>query len=261
MGERAAEKMTFKKKMTFTEMLLEDDVEVELFPAPLASHEAVIKDPTLFRHTLESFHTEMGTQIKTPVIEGIDVDLHLFYTEVTKRGGFDKVAEDKKWTELSRVFNFPANATNGSYGLRKYYKDLLYHYEHVYFHRPDSPPLSKTPTVVLPDLNISLYDQEFDPDESEIMNVIGKVDGILYDGDYLGNANVGSKNPMGVPYHPTEVAASTAPENLATPNHPTAFSMLQNTRTSHCTQEKLMSAKLTYSYNDSSTNMGQNTAK
>ena len=44
-----------------------------------------------------------------------------------------QVIKDRKWKEITGVFNFPRTTTSASYVLRKYYITLLHHYEQAYF--------------------------------------------------------------------------------------------------------------------------------
>lgn len=126
----------------------ENAVEMGRYPLALASHEDVVVDPTLFWDTLRKFHSQLGTKYVVPVIGGKDLDLHILYVEVTKRGGFDKVVSDKKWREISSIFNFSPTTTSASYALRKHYFGLLHHYEQVYFFKRQAPQtLQATGTI------------------------------------------------------------------------------------------------------------------
>lgn len=44
-----------------------------------------------------------------------------------------QIVKERKWKDVTSVFNFPSTATNASFVLRKYYASLLYHYEQIYF--------------------------------------------------------------------------------------------------------------------------------
>ncbi|KAJ4835004.1 High mobility group B protein 9 [Turnera subulata] len=68
-----------------------DMVENKHYPLPLASHEDVVKDPSMFWDTLRRFHFIMGTKFMIPVIGGKELDLHVLYVEATRRGGYEKV--------------------------------------------------------------------------------------------------------------------------------------------------------------------------
>ncbi|KAI5668845.1 hypothetical protein M9H77_18698 [Catharanthus roseus] len=111
------------------------------YPPPVASHEQIIKDPVRFWDSLRIFHAKMGTKYMVPVIGGKELNLHVLYAEVTRRGGFEKVVSQKKWREVSSVFKFSPTTTSASYALRKHYFNLLYHYEQVYFCRRMQGPI------------------------------------------------------------------------------------------------------------------------
>ncbi|KAK2995137.1 hypothetical protein RJ640_020777, partial [Escallonia rubra] len=117
-------------------------VEDARYPPPLASHEDVVKDPLLFWDTLRSFHSALGTKFMVPVIGGKELNLHVLYVEVTKKGGYDKVVTEKKWREVSSVFNFSPTTTSASYALRKHYFSYLHHYEKLYFFKLQGPLLA-----------------------------------------------------------------------------------------------------------------------
>ncbi|KAG5531317.1 hypothetical protein RHGRI_026061 [Rhododendron griersonianum] len=103
------------------------------YPTALAKYEDVVITPKLFMDTLEKLHATMGTKFMIPIIGGKDLDLHRLFVEVTARGGIEKIVREKRWKEVTAVFNFPATATNASFVLRKYYLSLIYHYEQIYF--------------------------------------------------------------------------------------------------------------------------------
>ena len=44
-----------------------------------------------------------------------------------------QIIRERRWKEVTAVFNFPSTATNASFVLRKYYSSLLYHYEQIYY--------------------------------------------------------------------------------------------------------------------------------
>ncbi|MCL7040179.1 hypothetical protein MKW94_023621 [Papaver nudicaule] len=116
---------------------------VKHYLVPLAaSHEEIVKNPSVFMETFRHFHSLLGTRIMIPVIGGKELDLHILYVEVTKRGGFEKVVLEKKWRDVGVVFNFPQTATSASFVLRKHYSTLLYQYEQVYFSKLPFTPSS-----------------------------------------------------------------------------------------------------------------------
>ena len=44
-----------------------------------------------------------------------------------------QIIKERKWKDVTAVFNFPSTATNASFVLRKYYASLLFHYEQLYY--------------------------------------------------------------------------------------------------------------------------------
>ncbi|XP_051139014.1 high mobility group B protein 9 [Andrographis paniculata] len=100
-------------------------------PPPPPTHDEVVKNPSLFFTTLHSFHSSRGSKfLIPPVIGGKELNLHVLYVEVTKRGGYNKVVMEKKWREISKVLELSPTTTSASYALRKHYLTLLYAYEH-----------------------------------------------------------------------------------------------------------------------------------
>ncbi|KAL3505449.1 hypothetical protein ACH5RR_035290 [Cinchona calisaya] len=158
------------------------------YPSALASHEEVIKNPSLFWDTLRIFHKTMGRKHMVPVIGGKELNLHVLYAEVTRRGGFDKVVIKKKWKEVSSVFEFAPTTTSASYALRKHYFSLLYHYEQVYFFRLKGPMLESPPGPLC-------------------FQAVGTIDG-KFDCGYLVSVKLGSEILNGVLYHPGHSSSS-----------------------------------------------------
>ncbi|KAJ6315013.1 hypothetical protein OIU78_018489 [Salix suchowensis] len=116
------------------------------YPAPAATYEDVTVSPKLFMETLEKFHAAMGTKFMIPIIGGKELNLHRLFVEVTSRGGIEKVIREKRWKEVTSVFNFPSTATNASFVLRKYYGSLLQKYEQLYHFKARSwSPVSPVP--------------------------------------------------------------------------------------------------------------------
>ncbi|PHT66597.1 hypothetical protein T459_31022 [Capsicum annuum] len=65
-----------------------DDAQAAIVPTPMASHEKIVNDPNLFVDCRKNFHILLSTNYTVPVIGGKEIDLHVLYVEVTKRGGF-----------------------------------------------------------------------------------------------------------------------------------------------------------------------------
>ncbi|KAH7849001.1 hypothetical protein Vadar_011574 [Vaccinium darrowii] len=164
-------------------------VEGRRFPPPLASHEDVVKDPTLFWDTLRNFHSQLGTKYMVPVIGGKELNLHVLYVEVTRRGGYDKVVLEKKWREIGTIFDFSPTTTSASYALRRHYFSLLYQYEQVYFFKLQGPSITSTAT--------------------------GTIDG-KFDCGYLVSVKVGSEILNGVLYYPDQPTSSIATNQSCT---------------------------------------------
>ena len=49
-----------------------------------------------------------------------------------------QIIRERRWKEVTGVFNFPSTATNASFVLRKYYGSLLRHYEQLYYFKARS---------------------------------------------------------------------------------------------------------------------------
>lgn len=62
---------------------------------------------------------------------GKELDLHLFYCQVTSLGGLDAVIAGRKWSEVCHPFHFPASFTSKSFTMRKIYSQVLFHFEQV----------------------------------------------------------------------------------------------------------------------------------
>ncbi|KAL2456397.1 High mobility group B protein 9 [Abeliophyllum distichum] len=154
------------------------------FPVPLATHEDVVKDSALFFSTLRTFHSAMGTKFMIPVIGGKELNLHVLYIEVTNRGGYDKVVTDKKWREISGIFDFSPTTTSASYALRKHYSGLLLGFEQAYFFRHHPTGLST-------------------------FQATGTIEG-KFDCGYLISVKLGEEILSGVLYHPGNPGSSTA---------------------------------------------------
>ncbi|KAJ7957928.1 High mobility group B-like protein [Quillaja saponaria] len=193
-----------------------DDMETKHYPAPLASHEDVVKDPIVFWDTLRRFHSVMGIKFMIHVIGGKELDLHILYVEVTRRGGFEKVVAEKKWREVGHVFMFSPTTTSASFVLRKHYFNLLYHYERVYFFKvqgavytpPAAFPVSNHSWR--PDLAIVEYSPKpinFCPDSH--MEATGTIEG-RFDCGYLVSVKLGLEVLKGVLYLPDQLDPSTS---------------------------------------------------
>ncbi|CAK8569148.1 unnamed protein product [Lathyrus sativus] len=194
------------------------------YPPPLASHNDVVNDASLFWDTLRRFHFLMATKFMIPVIGGKELDLHVLYVEVTTRSGYEKVVEEKKWREVGTVFRFSSTTTSASFVLRKHYLNLLYHYEQVHFFKlqgpiytPSSDAFSGNSPSWKPELAIVQYSpkvvnnssESHDEVDVESSCVLGK--GTIeakFDCGYIVSVKLGSEVLRGVLYHPEKVVAS-----------------------------------------------------
>lgn len=195
------------------------------YPSRLVKHEEVVANRDLFFDTLNKFHSALGTKFMVPTIGGKELDLHLLYVEVTSRGGLDQVIKDRKWKEITCVFNFVPTTTSASFVLRKYYMTLLRYYEHVYFFQAQgqlpAAPLSAVSPVPQSSDNGSAHaglDEKqpevkkrkrkslplpivgVDPTSSVDQPVTGVIDGKFEHG-YLVTVKLGSDILRGVLYH------------------------------------------------------------
>ncbi|KAL9367306.1 hypothetical protein Peur_038505 [Populus x canadensis] len=195
------------------------------YPAPWATYEDVIVSTKLFMETLEKFHAAMGTKFMIPIIAGEELNLHRLFVEVTSRGGIEKIIREKRWKEVTSVFNFPSTATNASFVLRKYYGSLLQHYEQLYYFKarswsPVSPVPLQSPLISQcsaqvtvqpsPEYQAAAVKQKNTntaelrgvvamPGSSASPPVVGVIDG-KFEGGYLVTVTVGSEELKGVLY-------------------------------------------------------------
>ncbi|KAL3611752.1 hypothetical protein D5086_002772 [Populus alba] len=193
------------------------------YPAPGATYEDVIVSTKLFMETLEKFHAAMGTKFMIPIIAGKELNLHRLFVEVTSRGGIEKIIREKRWKEVTSVFNFPSTATNASFVLRKYYGSLLQHYEQLYYFKarswsPVSPVPLQSPLISQcsaqvtvqpsPEYHAAAVKQKNTntaellvamPGSSASPPVVGVIDG-KFEGGYLVTVTVGSEKLKGVLY-------------------------------------------------------------
>ncbi|KAK8480686.1 hypothetical protein V6N11_070951 [Hibiscus sabdariffa] len=192
------------------------------YPPPLARYEDVAACPKLFLSTLEKLHATMGTKFMIPIIGGKELDLHKLFVEVTSRGGIEKIIKERRWKEVTAIFNFPSTATNASFVLRKYYISLLHHYEQMYFFKARGwVPVSSDPSVtqippqgaVRPALDVhaaAVQQPRVNVSDSPAGSpVIGVIDG-KFESGYLVTVTIGSEKLKGVLYQAFEDSAPEA---------------------------------------------------
>ncbi|XP_068337881.1 high mobility group B protein 9-like [Pyrus communis] len=196
------------------------------YPAPLATHEEVLKNAVVFWDTLRRFHFMINTsKFMVPVIGGKELDLHILYVEVTRRGGFEKVVAEKKWREVGGVFMFSPTTTSASFVLRKHYSTLLYHYEQVHYFRTQGPLSTPTPSEK-PELALVEYSPKGKGAKgSKPINGCpllvtdegtGTIDG-KFDCGYLVTVKFGSETLSGVLYHPNQQTLAGSPNPTPSP--------------------------------------------
>ncbi|KAK0608865.1 hypothetical protein LWI29_037177 [Acer saccharum] len=197
-------------------------------PTPLARNEDIVADPKLFMSSLEKLHATLGTKFMIPIIGGKELDLHRLFVEVTSRGGIEKILKERRWKEVTAIFNFPSTATNASFVLRKYYMSLLHRYEQVYFFRSqDSLQSPSTPSMPSPSIQAADIQQPrtnaavaSGAKPSLGTQVVGVIDG-KFESGYLVTIMIGSERLKGVLYQsPQSPAAHQVPPsyNVSTNN-------------------------------------------
>ncbi|XP_068646171.1 high mobility group B protein 9-like isoform X2 [Aristolochia californica] len=202
------------------------------YPAPVATHEEVVRNKGLFMDSLRRFHSVMGTRFMMPVIGGKELDLHLLYLEVTKRGGLEKVVGERKWKEVIAAFNFPPTTTSASFVLRKYYISLLHHFENVYYFGlrgpvvpPDVTAPAKIPTFKPSSADLSMFApdalQTRGEEKTQLpkrrkrlqiggqlnLPVVGTIDA-KFDHGYLVTVKMGAEVLRSVLFHPSTPSSS-----------------------------------------------------
>ncbi|XP_067855510.1 AT-rich interactive domain-containing protein 2 [Heptranchias perlo] len=96
-----------------------------------------------FLEELRQFHQNRGTPLKKiPIVSGKELDLHALYTRVTSLGGFAKVTDKNKWSQITEEFNFPKGCPNAAFALKQYYLRYLEAYEKVHHFGEDDDELS-----------------------------------------------------------------------------------------------------------------------
>ncbi|GAA0166421.1 hypothetical protein LIER_21576 [Lithospermum erythrorhizon] len=186
-------------------------IDWHLYPTPLATYDQVKASSQLFIETLQTLHAMMGTKFMIPIVGGKDLDLHRLFVEVTTRGGISKILREKRWKEVTAVFNFPSSATNASFILRKYYCSLLLHYEQIYFFKVkgwspstfSAEPLHQVSTATVTPHGSSERPEPSQPQRKYVdispIEVQGVIDG-KFESGYLITVRIGSEDFKGVLY-------------------------------------------------------------
>ncbi|GFQ00295.1 high mobility group b protein 10 [Phtheirospermum japonicum] len=198
------------------------------YPKPEAEYQEIIQNPEVFLQKLQDFHVFYGTKFRIPTLGGNNLDLHRLFLEVTSRGGIEKVIKDRRWKEITAVFNFPSTITSASFVLRRYYLSLLYHFEQVYYFRKEEPtdPSSATRSANESPLPDDVDDGAASNQLKESLNledgslVTGTIEG-KFDFGYMVTVNFGGENLKGVLYHTPEApnASSVGLNGSGEPTH------------------------------------------
>ena len=100
-----------------------------------------------FMRSLTEFCDAKGTPLaKIPAVSGRELDLHLLYTQVRKRGGFERAGEQRKWAEIAESMNMhDASISHLAAALKKHYQQLLLPFERCEAGL-DPPPLPRPTT-------------------------------------------------------------------------------------------------------------------
>ncbi|XP_034650968.1 AT-rich interactive domain-containing protein 2 [Drosophila subobscura] len=111
-------------------------------PAPFTPEKAAEKPasaPEEFWRDLQQFHERRGTPLTHAAkISGKHVDLYKLYTEVTERGGFNKVNMRDEWDEVySAMETLRERCVNGTAGIKHIYRRYLDKYERLNFFGED----------------------------------------------------------------------------------------------------------------------------
>ena len=83
-----------------------------------------------FVKKLFEFLQERGvSNLKIPQIGGKELDLLQLYNSVIRRGGAQKVTNNKLWKEIVSEFDLPPSCTSASFTLKNHYQKYLLAYE------------------------------------------------------------------------------------------------------------------------------------
>lgn len=71
--------------------------------------------------------------MKVPQIGGKELDLYELYQAVIRRGGAQKVSNNKMWKEIVNEFDLPPSCTSASFTLKNHYQKYLLAYEQKFY--------------------------------------------------------------------------------------------------------------------------------
>ncbi|GAV91878.1 ARID domain-containing protein [Cephalotus follicularis] len=98
-----------------------------------------LEDPESFYEKLSNFFQSCGLNLVINVQKTI-LDLHLFYREVTQRGGFHQVTKDETWDKIVSALKLEGGNANSAAQLQRLYAHLLYQFEQIYNYRTSATP-------------------------------------------------------------------------------------------------------------------------
>ncbi|KAF6265476.1 hypothetical protein COO60DRAFT_957936 [Scenedesmus sp. NREL 46B-D3] len=136
-----------------------------LYPAALASQQAVFEDGELFTRLLQDLNAKLQTaqpkkyrpsKYRVPTVAGKDLSLHALYRQVTGFGGVMAVAADNKWSEIIASFSFQAKVNLSA--IKRIYSSLLWHFEQVYLHNASGQQLQEPPELPAGSVDPALQD-------------------------------------------------------------------------------------------------------
>ena len=95
-----------------------------------------------FMKALTEFADASGRPLKKiPDVSGRVIDLHLLFTLVKRRGGFERASAERKWAEIAEHMNMHDCTTSHlSQALKKHYQQLLLPYERMVEGLDPPPP-------------------------------------------------------------------------------------------------------------------------
>ncbi|XP_053969426.1 AT-rich interactive domain-containing protein 2 [Anastrepha ludens] len=109
---------------------------------------ALPKPPDEFYRDVQQFHERRATPIMhAPKISGREVDLHKLYSEVTERGGFNKVNQRDEWDEVLPVLGIRDKCVNATAAVKYIYRRCLEKYERQTFFGEDPDKLEALESV------------------------------------------------------------------------------------------------------------------
>ncbi|KAB2630275.1 high mobility group B protein 11 [Pyrus ussuriensis x Pyrus communis] len=96
-----------------------------------------------FYQRLNKLHNSSGLNLLFDLRQST-LDLHLFYKEVTARGGFIQVTTDERWGEVALAFKLDGVNLQDPQPLLKLYALFLYQYEQLYYYRESHAKAAST---------------------------------------------------------------------------------------------------------------------